>query len=276
MLRAFLEDEFYKETYEILAPKHKEMDITEINSVETYFLKYRPDYVVHCAAISDVGRCEKEQELSWKVNVIGTENIVKTAKKYGIKCICSSSDQVYFGSKEVLANKENAVLTPQNVYGREKFYTEESCLGIDDTSVHLRLAWMYDAMDASHSDFIKQLLNCSKGEDSIAFSVNDKRGITDVWEVVKNIEKTFSLLGGVYNFGSPNDKTTYDTVVSIFEKQNYDKSCIKKMEYPNSRNLTMSQEKINRYGIYFSTTEEGILRALGSLRKCSDEHNSSN
>jgi len=53
------------------------MDITEINSVESYFLEHKSNYVVHCAAISNVGLCEKEQELSWKVNVIGTENIVK-------------------------------------------------------------------------------------------------------------------------------------------------------------------------------------------------------
>ena len=133
------------------------------------------------------------------------------------------------------------------------------------------LAWMYDATDELRNDFLKQVLNCSKGDGNIAFSANDKRGITDVWEVVKNIEKTFSLPGGVYNFGSPNDKTTYETVLRIFEKQNYDKSYIKKMEYPNPRNLTMSQEKLNRYGIYFSTTEEGILRALKKQREYSKE-----
>lgn len=256
--------QFYKNKYDIYAPTHNEMDITEISSVEQYFLTHKPDVVIHCAAISNVGICEKEPELSWKVNVIGTENIVKTARIFSAKCICCSSDQVYCGNKENFANDEETLLNPHNAYGKEKAYAESSCLSIDNTSVHLRLTWMYDATDNLRNDFIKQLRDCNKGYSGIAFSINDRRGITDIWEVVKNIEATFSLPGGIYNFGSPNDKSTHETVLSIFKKLHYDITCIKKTAYPNPRNITMSQEKINQYGILFSTTEEGILYALCS------------
>ena len=71
---------YYKERYEIMAPTHSIMDITDEGSVFQYFLAYKPDIVVHCAAMSDVGACQREPERSWKVNVVGTENIVKAAK----------------------------------------------------------------------------------------------------------------------------------------------------------------------------------------------------
>ena len=252
--------EYYKNNYEILAPTHEEMNITEEASVLQYFKTYKPDIVVHCAAISDVGTCERDPEYSWQVNVIGTENIVKAAKEVSAICVCCSSDQVYCGVATEQPNAEESVVHPTNVYGKEKAYAEQSCLAIYKDSIHLRLAWMYDAKDTKRMDFIKQLQACAMKEKEIVFSPKDKRGITDVWEVVKNMEKVFRLPGGIYHFGSPNDKTTYETVLSIFKKKGYDTSFVREMEYANPRNLTMSQEKINQYGIYFSDTVEGVLK----------------
>ena len=257
--------EYYKDKYEILAPTHSQMDITNEENVLRYFKDFIPDIVIHCAAMADVGTCEKEQEYSWKVNVIGTENIAKAAKEISAKCICCSSDQVYCGIVEDEPNTENRAINPTNVYGKEKAYAEKSCLSIYKESVHLRLAWMYDAKDEKRMDFIKQLQVCAMKSKEHFFSPKDKRGITDVWEVVRNIELTLNLPGGIYNFGSSNDKSTYETVISIFEKKGYDTSFVHKIENANFRNLTMSQEKINKYGIYFSSTIEGVLRECPNL-----------
>ena len=92
--------------------------------------------------------------------------------------------------------------------------------------------------------------------------VNDKRGITDVWEVVKNIETALNLPGGVYNFGSPNEKSTYETAITIFKELQYDTTLIQQLEYPKARNLTMSQDKINEFGICFETTADRLIKCL--------------
>ena len=254
--------QFYKDKYEVLTPSHEEMDIADEESVLCYFKENRPDYVIHCAAISDVGRCEREPDFSWSINVVGTENVVKVAKEISAKCVCCSSDQVYFGSTEVNPHKENEIIEPANIYGKEKFYAEKSCLTIDENSVHLRLSWMYDADDKKRMDFIKQLRACLyEGKETI-FSGKDKRGITDVWEVVKNMESALELPGGIYNFGSPNGKSTYEMVMDICESLDGEATCIREMENANFRNLTMDQEKVNKHGIFFSATQEGVLRSL--------------
>ena len=117
-----------------------------------------------------------------------------------------------------------------------------------------RLSGLHDANDEKRMDFIKQLKVCH------SFSQMDQRGITDVWEVVQNMELLFDVPGGVYNFGSPNNKSMYDTVVEIFEGKGYDTSQVRKLENASFRNLTMSQEKLNRYGIKFTDTVEAVLR----------------
>lgn len=254
--------QYYKEKYEVLTPSHSEMDIADEASVMTYFKENRPDFVIHCAAISDVGRCEREPEFSWSINVVGTENVVKAAKEVSAKCVCCSSDQVYFGSTETDAHREDEVIEPANVYGKEKAYAEESCLAIDADSVHLRLSWMYDEKDEKRMDFIKQVRSCLYERKETVFSAKDKRGITDVWEVVQNIEVALELPGGIYNFGAPNDKSTYEMVMDICQSFGADSSCVREMENANFRNLTMNQEKVKRFGIIFSETEDGVIRNL--------------
>ena len=254
--------QYYKDKYEVLTPGHSEMDIADEESVLCYFKENRPDFVIHCAAISDVGRCEREPELSWNINVVGTENVVKAAKEISAKCVCCSSDQVYFGSNVAEAHREEERMEPANVYGKEKLKAEEICLKTDLNSVHLRLSWMYDAKDEKRMDFIKQLRGCFYEKKETFFSGKDKRGITDVWEVVKNMELALKLPGGIYNFGAPNDKSTYEMVMDICQKLECDSSYVREMENANFRNLTMNQEKINQYGISFSDTESGVLKCI--------------
>jgi len=256
---------YYKENYQIFAPSHSEMDITTPDSVLQYFENHKPDSVIHCAAISDTGTCEKNPDLSFIVNVKGSENITKTSSLFGVKCVLCSSDQVYCNSAYEHANLESDIVTPYNVYGKHKLAAEQSCLALNADSVHLRLAWMYDSkidMAAPRNDFAKQLLRSINEKPDLALPINDKRGIADVWEVVRNIERTFDLPGGVYNFGSSNDKSTYETALSVLTALHCDTSYLKEKVYDTARNLSMSQEKLESYDIHFSTTEDALIRCL--------------
>ena len=257
--------EQYKDKYLILAPTHSEMDITNESNVIQYFSENRPHIVIHCAAISDTGACQQDPDLSYRVNVCGSQNIAKAAKHFSAKCIMCSSDQVYCGSQKDTANTETDTLVPHNVYGKDKAYTENSCLSIYPESIHLRLAWMYDSKansNSSRNDFFKQLRTCITLQTPINLPINDKRGIADVWEVVDNMEKTFSLPGGVYNFGSANDQSTYDMTLSVFEALHLDISLLKKISYDTPRNISMSQDKLNSYDIYFTSTADKLISSL--------------
>ncbi len=263
--------DFYRGKYDICAPTHSEMDITDEASVLAYFAEHKPDIVIHCAAVSDVGQCEREPERSWKINVDGSINIAKASERVGAKCIICSSDQVYFGSKMDVAHDEDEVINPFNLYGQGKLKAEQECLKVSPGCVLLRLSWMYDSKSLSeeeHGDFLRTLISKLENREEISYPIYDKRGITDVSEVVKNLEKTFCIPGGVYNFGSPNDKNTYDTVCAIFENAGLDAGIIKKNEEAfrdNPRNITMSQKKINSLGICFLTTIDGVSDKLREI-----------
>ncbi len=263
--------DFYAETYEIAAPTHKELDITDPDSTAFVLKKYQPDVIIHCAAMSDVGRCEKDPEQSWKINVAGSVNIAKAAGEINAKCILCSSDQVYFSRLETdnaKAHREEEELRPGNLYGREKLKAEQECLSLNPDCILLRLTWMYDVKPGrpgEHGDFFRTLLPKLSGAEAIPFPVYDRRGITDVCEVVRNMGKTFELPGGVYNFGSPNENNVYETVRRAFADAGLDTGRLRKNEEAfraNPRNLAMCQEKINRHNIFFSDTADGMAKNL--------------
>lgn len=260
--------DFYQGKYEICAPGHRELDITDEAGVISGLRDLRPDYVVHCAAISDIGQCEREPERSWRINVDGAVNLAKASALVGAKCLLCSSDQVYCASAVKGPHRETEKVAPGNLYGREKLIAEEKCLEANPDCVHLRLSWMYDARtlnEKEHSDFLRTLLTRIRTSETLRYSTGDLRGITDVNEVAEHLEAALSLKGGAYNFGSPNTKSMYDTAHSLFEKLGWDTGRLAKEEGAyggNPRDLTMSQEKLNGEGIYFMDTEERLLRCI--------------
>lgn len=259
----------YKEKYEIFTPAHSEMDIMDKASVKVYLESVKPDIIIHCAAVSDVGACDREPKRSWEINVTGSENIAEIGKGVGAKCIMCSSDQVYMGSTIKTPHLETEKVEPCNEYGRQKLTMEQKCLEKNPDSVLLRLSWMYDVKrrnEQERSNFMTKLLNDIRENKELFFPVHDMRGITNVSEVVKNMEKVFYLPGGVYNFGAYNDKSVYETMRQVFQK-------VRQSELPllrenteafadNPRNLCMNVDKIESKGIRFSTTAEGIIGVL--------------
>ena len=260
--------DFYRGKYEVCAPGHGELDITDEVGVIARFRDWRPDYVVHCAAISDIGQCDREPERSRRINVEGAVNIAKAAGLVGAKCLLCSSDQVYAGSAVRGPHREAEAVRPGNLYGREKLAAEERCMEANPDSVSLRLSWMYDARTLNpgeHSDFLRTLLAKLRTSETLRYPANDMRGITDVNQVAENLEAAFALEGGVYNFGAPGTKSMFDMVRSLFESLGWGTERLARdgEAYAESpRDLTMSQEKLNGSGIFFTNTEERLLRIL--------------
>lgn len=260
--------DFFGRSYEICAPGHGELDITDEEGVILKLQEWRPDYVIHCAAISDIGRCEKEPERSWAINVEGAVNMAKAAGQVGAKCLLCSSDQVYAGSKLRGPHREAEEVLPGNLYGREKLAAEERCIEVNPDSVSLRLSWMYDARTLhkeEHTDFMRMFLAKLKTPEILYYSAKDMRGITDVNEVVQNMEAAFALRGGVYNFGSPNEKSMFDTVHFLFVQMGWDIRRLAEDEKACAippRDLTMSQEKLREGNIFFTDTKERLLSVL--------------
>ena len=215
--RAFLA---LKESFELITPRHAELDITSREEVERFIETEKPDAILHLAAISNTGYCEEHPDESYLVNVVSVENLAAASQKYGAKLVWFSSDQVYNGNLESGLLTEDIPVTPENHYGRHKLLAEQRSLEICPNSVALRATWMYDDIKPgmkTHGNFVLNFKNAIKNGTPLRFATREFRGITWVEEVVKNLPYTFDLPGGVYNFGAENHLNTYETACKYAE-----------------------------------------------------------
>ena len=256
--------------YDLLLPTHSELNVSREDTVLAYMEEHRPKVVIHCAALSNTWYCEQHPEESHRVNVQGTVKMAKACKRIGAKFIFMSSDQVYNGTIASGPLREDCLLQPVNVYGRHKLEAEQRALLNLHESVGLRLTWMYDMPDSKmklNSNILVNLQKASREGSVINVATHEYRGVTDVWEVVRNIEKVLNLPGGVYNFGSGNLLDSYSLFVETARLMglgsakdwiipDYSRFC------EQTRNLSMDCSLIGKYGIYFNDSIRGLEMAM--------------
>ncbi len=106
----------------ILAPTHNELDITKPEEIKNFFEKYKPDAVIHAAAVVKMAQADKDS-LRIETNIIGTSNLVHEViktKEAGndIRFIYISTDGVYEGIKGNYSENDETI--PYNNYGWTK------------------------------------------------------------------------------------------------------------------------------------------------------------
>lgn len=107
----------------VFAPSHEEFDFTDSDEVENVFRKFRPNFVIHCGAYTDVAKAEKEKELCWRTNVEGTYNLIEACKLLGSVHFTFVSTACVFSGKE--GNyAETDIPCPVNFYGLTKTVAE--------------------------------------------------------------------------------------------------------------------------------------------------------
>ena len=104
----------------IFFPSKKELNLEKIDTIKKYIKKIKPDYLIHCAALSrPMDIHEKNIEESISKNIIGTCNIVKICSQEKVKLIYFSTNYVYPGTKGNYS--EDDPVLPINNYALSKF-----------------------------------------------------------------------------------------------------------------------------------------------------------
>ena len=206
------------------------------------------DTIIHTAAISDIGTCQKDPDASYIANVMIPIYFARASKN--IKLICFSSDQVYSGTKDDRPFTED-MTCPDNIYATHKLEMENRVLDIDPDAVMLRAEWMYDYY-LKKTNFFMNMINASG---SVKASSKQFRGVTYVKEVAENMEAVKHLPGGAYNFGSETTRSMYEITKSFLEligKQ------VSVEDIPPYNNLWMNCQKARRHGVIFSAVNDGL------------------
>ena len=221
-----------------------------------------PDVILHTAALSDTGYCAQHPAEAYRANVELPVWLARAAQQTKAKLVAFSSDQVYAGTKQQGPLPEALDLHPANIYGRYKLEAEQRVLELCPDSVHLRASWMYDLPGYGlpiRGNLPLNLLRAALKGEAVRFSRNDFRGVTYLRQVIENLEPAMDLPGGVYNFGSGNAEDMVCTARQFAKALGI---TVKIAEESWERNLVMDAAKLERSGIRFAATQQGIRCCL--------------
>jgi len=195
--------------------KYIKCDITNFRSVNAAIKNSKPDLIFHLAAVSSPQSCENNPELTKKVNINGTENILLSCfvNKINPKVLITSSAQVY-GAPVYTPIDEKHQIKPINKYGESKLEQEKAALKFfREKKIAVIISRSFNHIGPGQltgfvcSDFAKQIAEIEKGVAKSEIHTGDlskKRDFTDVRDIVK----AYLLLlqkgvpGEIYNIGS--------------------------------------------------------------------------
>ncbi len=106
--------------------KFYRVNICDNTKLKNIFQKECPDFVIHNAAQIDVRRSIKEPEFDAKINIVGSLNVIKCCREYGIeRIVYASTGGAIYGEPQYLPVDEKHPQNPLSPYGISKLTVEK-------------------------------------------------------------------------------------------------------------------------------------------------------
>ena len=251
-----LKDAFLGTPHKITLLNRQSLDVTNSESALKVISSLKPDWIINCAAYTNVDQAETEQDICSAVNTKGVENLIVAASQNKSKLIQISTDYVFDGNKTGLW-QENDKRNPLSYYGKTK--AEAESLILQDyffQSAIIRTSWLYSQYG---KNFVKTMFNLGENGDSELNVVSDQVGqptscadLSYLILDVINADITGSILHGT-NSGSA---SWYEFAKSIFQLSGFDSERVKPIlseNYPQKatrpRNSVLGHQLFKEVGL---------------------------
>ena len=256
-----------EKNYEVYGTTIETLDITDREAVLAKAKEIKPDYIINCAAYTNVDGCETKEDLALSVNGTAVANIAEAANQEDCVFIHISTDYVFPGNLPVEKfYTEDMNPSPVSAYGRTKLVGEENASKAHKYYI-LRTAWLYGL---GGKNFVKTMLKLSKDRDELTV-VNDQHGsptsTTTLCKIIEGVMEKQPAYG-IYHSTNEGFTTWYDFTKKIFEladvptKVKPISSQEYKAMYPASSdrptNSQLSKEKLKAVGIVPAPWEEAL------------------
>lgn len=161
--------------YNTLEPHHPEnFDI----------LKFQPDIIVHCGALTHVDYCETHEEESYQKTVQSTINLINIAKECKAKFVYISTDYVFDGKDGPY--QEEDVVNPLSIYARHKLEAEQLALNELPNTLVLRVTNVY-GNEVRGKNFIARIIDqCEKNQKlTLKLPYDQFATPTNAWDIAR-------------------------------------------------------------------------------------------
>ncbi len=172
------------------------LDITDAHAVQTLFAELQPDLVFHGAAYTNVDGCERDPDLAYKVNALGTWAVASAAEAAGAALVAISTDFVFDGIKKT-PYTEFDTPNPLSQYAASKLAGENLARSSCRRCYVVRTSWLYGVHG---KNFPYTVINLAKTKSELPIVADQFGTPTYTVDLVNAIAEIISTgLYGVYH-----------------------------------------------------------------------------
>lgn len=242
----------------LVCPSESELDITLPPVVQAYFKKFRPQIVVHFAALTDVSAAEKErgkkQGSAWIINVEGSKNIVDACIANESCLIHISTDSVFSGRKgNPGPYDEDASLgtDPDDLswYGWTKAQAESIVSRRLSSATIIRIANPVRSQFKNKLDYVHKIINLYDKKKLYPMFTDQYLTLTFINEVSEVIRRLIdSPRPGIYHVSSRNLFTPFELASYLLEKVRGVENVVRKTSIEDYFNQTQNPARYPQFG----------------------------
>lgn len=204
-----LGEAFYKLFSEAYELKCTDIDVNEawlsyldFRDYDAYWKdvsEFKPDYLFHLGAYTDLEYCELNQNDTYATNTMSVENAVYIANKLDIPMLYISTAGIFDGTKDIFDDWDQP--NPMCHYARSKYAGEVFVEKNVCRYLICRAGWMMGAGPKKDKKFVQKIMCQLKDGKQELFVVNDKLGTpTYTHDFARNVKLLLEKeYWGLYN-----------------------------------------------------------------------------
>jgi len=191
-----------------------ELDITDAPSTSQAIADFRPEVVLHPAAYTDTAGCERDPDLAYRVNALGTRNVALACQRVGAVLLYISTNEVFDGRKsEPYLEWEQP--NPLNVYARSKLAGEWYVQMLLERFYIVRIAWLYSREAPS---FVTKILQAATEQAELQVVTDEVATPTYAPDLAAAIAALIRQpIYGLYHFTNAGQCSRYEWALKILE-----------------------------------------------------------
>lgn len=175
------------------------LDFRDFEAYKKDVLAFKPDYLFHLGAYTDLEFCELNADETYNTNTLAVENAVYLANELDIPILYISTAGIFDGNKELYDDWD--MPNPLGAYARAKYMGERFVVENTRSYLVCRAGWMMGAGPKKDKKFIQKIMQQIKNGTKELFIVDDKDGTpTYTHDFARNVKLLLEKeYWGLYN-----------------------------------------------------------------------------